>query len=140
MDGTTLHLENDEIILAHDRIRILDKVKRRKIISLVLGSLWLLCGVSNVWFSRNAVDPFEQSQLWFGVLIASLSIVDIVLALRQSTAREIPLHTIKQFRFRSSMMGDKTLVLELNNGLQRNIRVSASITHDLQAYLFEKGF
>lgn len=139
MSTTTLHVENGEIILADDKISIQDKAKKEKMLLLVSGSFLLLYGVNSLWSFQNSVDSLEQSRLWIGALSVLLALVQIVRTLRQSTTSEIPLSTIKQFRFRSNIMGEETLVLKLNNGLRRTIRVSAPVTNDLLAYLLEKG-
>lgn len=139
MTTTTLYVENGEIILADDRISIQDKAQREKMLLLGSGIFLLLYGVNSLWSFQNSGDSFEQSRLWIGALSVLLALVQIGRILRQSTACEIPLDTIKQFRFQSNMLGDETLVLKLNNGLRRTIRVSAPVTNDLQTYFSEKG-
>lgn len=139
MSTTTLHLDKGEIMLADDRIIIQDKARREKNISLLLGGFWLLYGVTTMWSLQTSVVFSEQIQLWIGAIIASLSAVGIIRTLRQSTIREVPLNTIKHFRLRSNMMGEKSLVLTLRNGYRRTIVISAPVTNDLLTYFYKKG-
>ena len=139
MDGTTLHLENGEIILADDRIIIQDNARKNKVVRLIFSTLGIINGIFSTWSFQDPLDSFEQGRFWIGAFIASGFVVDIVFALRKSTASEIPLNTIKQFRFRSNMMGEETLVLTLSNGLRRTIGISAPVANDLLTSFYEKG-
>jgi hypothetical protein len=140
MNGTTLHLENGEIILAHDRIRIQDNAGKYKIIRLIFSTVGIINGLSGTWRFQDYQDSFEQTRFWIGVFITSGFVLYLIGTFRQSAASEVLLEAVKKITFRSNMLGEEKLVLTLNNGLQRTLSISAPVANDLQTYFDEKGF
>lgn len=135
--GRVIHLKGSVVTLYEDRVSVKDGAQRNKTTLLFTSCLWIFYGLMNLW--RYFETKEEEYQLWVGIVICLLWLVNLVRGLYISGKKEIRLYEIKKTRFRSSLLTGDSLVLELNNGLGRKINNISPVASGLRGYFAEHG-